>query len=342
MRKLKVIMLCDTEGPAHAGKDIKVFLKKRDWVTERNCYEALCALGHEVRIMGMYDNIKPFVEEVWADKPDIVFNLVENFDGQSFYERNIVGLFELLKVPYTGSNPAAIVLSKNKALTKELLSHHKINVSRFKVYYRQKRIIRPKWITFPAIVKPLREEASIGISKASLVTADNEFKDRIKFIHDNMMQDAIVEEYIEGRELYVSIMGNKSLTTFPIRELYLPSEPNGPQFATYKVKWDPEYRKRWKVRYAFAKIKDKKLEEQILNIAKRAYRVLRIQGYARLDMRLTPDGEIYIIEANPNPGITKREDFSLSAKKGGLEFNDMIARILSLGLEYHDGESIQE
>jgi len=342
MKRLNVIMLCDTIGAPPSDQNFQEILKTDDWKTERQCYEALQELGHTVRVIGIYDDIRPLLETVWNEKPDIVFNMVESFRGESFYDRNIVGLLELMQLPYTGSNPAAMVLCKNKAITKEILSHHKISVPRFKVYTRVQKVHRPSWLRFPLLVKPLRDESSWGISKASLVTDDTELKERLLYIHESLGQDAISEEYIKGRELYVSLMGNKRLKTFPIRELFLPTENPGPQFATYKVKWDKEYRKKWNVRYSYAEFDDKKLECRIFHVAKRVYRLLRIQGYARIDLRLTENGNIYIIEANPNPGITKDEDFTMSLKKGGLAYKDMIQKILQLGFEYHQLDHMQE
>jgi len=342
-RKLSVILLCDArEASITNEREIKDSLESSDWMAERHCMEAMKEQGHNVRLIGIYNDIRPFLVAIGEDKPDIIFNMVEEFDGQSFYERNIVGLYELLQVPYTGANPASIVLCKNKALTKEILSHHKINVPGFKVYYRRKKIFRPRSLKFPLIIKPLRDEASTGIARASLIANDDELMERIGYIHDTLGQDAIAEEYIEGRELYVSIIGNKNLTVLPIRELLFSKDENGPNFATYKVKWDKEYRNKWNIRYGFAKFDNPKLEEKIFRVAKRAYRVLRIKGYARVDIRLTPDNEIYIIEANPNPALDKEDEFAKSAMKAGMEYKDLIQRIINLGLEYQKSESIQE
>ncbi|MCH7504119.1 ATP-grasp domain-containing protein [PVC group bacterium] len=342
MKKLDVILICDTMGETPQNRNYLELFKKKEYKTERQCYESLKNLGHDIRVVGIYDDIRPLLDAVAEKKPDIFFNLVEHFHGQSFYERNIVGLFELLQIPYTGSNPAAMVLCKNKGITKEILSHHHIHVSKFKIFYRGCRVYHPKWLKYPVIIKPLRDESSYGISNASVISNDTDLKERANFIHDNLAQDVIAEEYIEGRELYVSMLGNRIITTFPIRELKLPIENEGPQIATYKVKWDPEYRKKWKVRYGFAYLKDPVLEKKIIETSKRVYKILRIRGYARIDIRLTSDKEVFVIEANPNPGITKDDDFALSARKHGLNFDDLVSKILSLGLEYNEDSSIQE
>jgi len=183
-------------------------------------------------------------------------------------------------------------------------------------------------------VKPVKEEASYGISQASFVETDEQLRERVAFIHEKYDSDVIAEEYVEGRELYVSLMGNVRLSVFPIRELvFREVPPNEPKIATYNAKWDEEYRKRWGLQNQFAEGLDPALVAQIEQMCKRIYRLLTIDGYARIDLRLTVDNKVYFIEANPNPILAEDEDFALSAGKAGLPYPQLIDRIVRLGMK---------
>jgi D-alanine-D-alanine ligase len=198
---------------------------------------------------------------------------------------------------------------------------------------RGQRIARLKQPKFPLIVKPVKEEASYGISQASFVGNDEQFRERVTFIHEKHNSDVIAEEYIEGRELYVSLMGNVRLTVFAIRELvFREVPPDEPKIATYKAKWDEEYRKRWGLENQFAENLDPALLTNIQEKCKEIYRLLTIDGYARIDLRLTPENKLYFIEANPNPILSDDEDFALAAGKSGLAYPQLIERIVRQGL----------
>jgi D-alanine-D-alanine ligase len=198
---------------------------------------------------------------------------------------------------------------------------------------RGQRIGGPRQLKFPILVKPVKDEASYGISRASFVKEEEQFRERIAFIHEKHKSDAIAEEYIDGRELYVSIMGNTRLTVFPIRELvFREVPPNEPKIATYKAKWDEEYRKRWGLDGQFAEDLDPALVKEIEQMCKDIYRLLTIDGYARIDLRLTADNKIYFIEANPNPHLAADEDFAQSAQKAGLKYPQLINAIIRLGM----------
>ena len=184
-------------------------------------------------------------------------------------------------------------------------------------------------------MKPVKEEASYGISQASFVETDEQFRERVTFIHEKHNSDAIAEEYIEGRELYVSLMGNLRLTVFPIREMvFREVPPDEPKIATYRAKWDEEYRKRWGLQNQFAEELDPALvATDSREPVKSIYRLLTIDGYARIDLRLTPDNKLYFIEANPNPILADDEDFALSAGKAGLPYPHLIDRITRQGMK---------
>jgi len=237
-------------------------------------------------------------------------------------------------LPFTGCGSTGLILCKHKGISKKILHYHRIHVPNFVVVLRSQRIARPGQLKFPVLVKPVKEEASYGISQASFVETDDQFRERVAFIHEKHESDVIAEEYIDGRELYVSLMGNARLTVFPIRELvFREVPPNEPKIATYSAKWDEEYRKRWGLENQFPEGLDPALVAHIEETCKRIYRLLTIDGYARIDLRLTAANEIYFIEANPNPHLAEDEDFALSAGKAGLSYSQLIDRITRQGLK---------
>lgn len=331
---LHVLVVFDTAGPP-ANQDFSAELKTEAWKTEAHVIEALKGLGHRVTTLGLYDDASPLIQAVQQLRPDIIFNLAEAFDGESRFDRNIVGLFELLKIPYTGASPPSLMLCKNKGLTKEILSFHRIKTPRFRVLELGRPVHLPKQIPYPILVKPLREEASYGISQKSLVDNEDDLIKRIQYVHESMERDVIIEEFIKGRELYVSIVGNHRLTVFPLIEMLFTKMPNEAQkFATYKAKWDQAYRKRWGIESSIIDDKlDPVLVKKIKHTCKRVYRLLQIKGYGRIDLRLTRDGEVVIIEANPNPFIANDEDFAMAAAWDKCDYPQLIQRILTLGLE---------
>src|SRR5207244_5166494 len=234
--------------------------------------------------------------------PEVIFNLADQFKNNRGFDQNIVSFLEMQSVPFTGCSATGLVLCKHKGISKKILHYHRIHVPNFVVIPRGQRIARPKQLKFPILVKPVKEEASYGISQASLVGTDEQFRERVNFIHEKYNSEAIAEEYIDGRELYVSLIGNIRLTVLPIRELvFREVPPNEPKIATFKAKWDDEYRKRWGLENQFAEDLDPQLVTDIEETCKRIYRLLTIDGYARIDLRLAPDNKVYFIEANPNP-----------------------------------------
>ena len=264
----------------------------------------------------------------------MLFNLADEFKNNRGFDQNIVSFLEMQGVPFTGCGATGLTLCKHKGISKKILSYHRIHVPNFVVIPRGQRIARPKQLKFPILVKPVKEEASYGISQASFVENDEQFRERVAFIHEKYDSDVIAEEYIEGRELYVSLMGNLRLTVFPIRELiFREVPPNEPKIATYRAKWDEEYRKRWGLKNQFAEGLEPALVAHIEQTCKRIYRLLTIDGYARIDLRLTAANEVYFIEANPNPILAADEDFALSAGKAGLPYPQLIDRIIRHGMK---------
>jgi D-alanine-D-alanine ligase len=218
---------------------------------------------------------------------------------------------------------------------KKILSYHRILVPDFGVFPLNRRVKRPKRLKLPLIVKSVNEEGSAGISQASLVDTDEKLTERVEFVHKNLGTDAIAEEFIAGRELYVGIMGNQRLEAMPIWEIFLDAMPDDAvRIATAKVKWDHDYQKRHGIKTGPAGELPPGAEERILRICKRVYRLLNLSGYARLDLRLSPDGRVYVLEANPNPNLDKDDDFAQSAKKAGVEYDQLLQRLVSFGQSY--------
>jgi len=307
--------------------------------TEYDVKQALLALGHEVRVVGVYDDLAPVRKTIEDWKPQIAFNLIEDFAGVSAFDYYMVSYLAMMKIPYTGCNPRGLVLARDKALSKKLLAFHRIDVPEFTVFPFGRAIRPPAKMKYPVIVKSLTEEGSVGIAQASFVENGEQLRERVALIHEKFQGDAIAEQYIDGRELYVTVLGNSRLTVLPIRELAFKETPEGrPRLATYKVKWDPKYRERWGIDYGFAGHLPNGLEEQVGKLCKRIYRILDLSGYARIDLRLTPSGDLYVLEANPNPGIARDEDSTLSAKKAGIGYKDFIQLLVQLGLRAHDTE----
>jgi len=333
-KRLKVLLLFHVPYPTERGYDFKEeFADPENMYTERDVANALKANGYEVRLLGLCNEITPLLEEIKAFKPDVIFNMAEVYDNKTHLDKNVAGLLEMIGIPYTGARADALFICNNKALSKKVLRFHRLRVARFQPFYRGHKIWRPKTIKLPAIVKPLSEEASRGISQASVVDSDEAFIERIRFIHESMATEAIAEEYIEGRELYVSVIGNKRLTVLPPREMNFGELPEDePRIATYKAKWDDAYRERWGIRSSFASRLSDEVRQKIQDSCKRAYRALNIRSYIRFDIRVTPEGRVYIIEANANPCIARIDEFAQAAEKIGISYNQLIRKIVQMAV----------
>ena len=333
-KKLKVLALFDAIRPTKIDQDLSKEMKTEDWKTEANVLTALGTLGHPTEHLAIFDNLDLLRQKLESFAPDVIFNLADQFKNNRGFDQNIASLLEMQGVPFTGCGATGLVLCKHKGTSKKILGYHHIHVPNFVVIPRGQRIARLKQPKFPLLVKPVKEEASYGISQASFVTSDEQFRERVAFIHEKHDSNVIAEEYIEGRELYVSVMGNAKLTVFPIRELvFREVPPNEPRIATYKAKWDNEYRKRWGLLNQFPEDLPPPLVAEIEDICKRIYRLLTIEGYARIDLRLTADNKLYFIEANPNPILAEDEDFAQAAARAGLPYPKLIDRIIGIGMK---------
>jgi len=309
-----------------------------DWMTEHHVMTTLRGLGHEVLHVGVAGDLAPIRDAIRDFKPDVAFNLIEAFDDVVTWDQNVVAYLELSKVPYTGCNSRGLMLGRDKALTKKLLAFHRIAVPEFMIVPRRRRIRRPKRLGFPLIVKSLTLDASIGISQASVVEDEDKLAERVRFIHESLDTDALVESYIEGRELYVGLLGNQRVTALPVWELSFANMPEeSRKIATERLKWSLSYQRKHGIVNAEAKDLPPGLAERVQAICKRAYRILLLSGYARIDLRVDPGGRVYVIEANPNPQLAQGEDFAASALRAGIEYGPLLQRIVNLGLRWEPG-----
>lgn len=310
-------------------------LQTAPWRTEYDVISTLRGLGHEVLPLGVHDDLGELRRTNFEWKPQIAFNLLEGFDDVTIFDQNVVSHLELLKLSYTGCNPRGLLLSRDKSLSKKLLAYHRIPVPEFEVFRAGRPIRRPKRLAFPLIVKPLTQESSVGISQASVVDSDEKLKERVTFVHESIGTAAIAEQYIEGRELYVGIVGNQALQAFPVWELFFSNmPPEARRIATDRVKWSVKYQKKYGIESGPARDLPEALGEKIQHLCRRTYRALELSGYARIDLRLDMEGRVWVLEANPNPQIAQGEDFAASADKAGVAYDALLQRILNLGLRW--------
>jgi D-alanine-D-alanine ligase len=313
----------------HTEKEIE------EWRTEYDVTTTLRRIGHEVRCLGVLDSLTELRTVIADWKPEIVFNLLEEFDGIVTYDQHVVAFLELMRQPYTGCNPRGLLLSRDKSLCKQLFAFHRIPTPQFTVFGRSAKFRVPRKVKFPLFVKSTVEDASLGIAQASVVDDAAKLRERVEFVHDQVKSDALVEEYIAGRELYVGILGNERLTRLPVWEMVFGSMPDSlAAIATRKVKWDKRYQSRYGITTRAAEDLPPAMLARLDKLSRRIYRALGLSGYARMDFRVTPEGNIYVLEANANPNLEAEEDFAESARASGITYEDLLGRLIQLGLSY--------
>ena len=328
---MKVLVLFDLARAPAAGETFspEILQKEEDKQTEADVLACLQRLGHEVETLAVFSDVACIIDKLKTFAPDVVFNLTESFHSNRAHEPNIPALLELMKVRYTGARPDGLILCKDKALAKKVLAYHRVRVPHFVISTESRPLKRLRRFVFPAFVKPVSEESSDGISRASFAKSEEEALERARFIQEKFHCDALIEEYIEGRELYLSVMGNRKLAVFPPREIFFDQVPDAePKFATYKAKWNDAYRKKWGIQNGPARELPAGMEEKLARLARKVYRVLKIQGFGRIDVRLTNGAEIVTIEANPNPSLAREDDFAQAAAAAGIDYDTLIQKIL--------------
>jgi D-alanine-D-alanine ligase len=335
MRKLRVLVLMhDYQVPPAdvTGHD----LETAPWKTEYDVLRTLRdELGHEVHPLGIKDDLAGIRQANEELKPHIAFNMLEAFHEVGTFDQNVVSYLELIRLSYTGCNPRGMLLARDKALSKKLLHYHRIPVPEFSVVARGRKPKLPKRLTFPLIVKPLSQEASIGIAQASVVPDDAKLRERVQFIHDSIHTDAIIEQFVEGRELYCGVIGNQRVQILPVWEMTFANMPESQhRIATERVKWSAKYQKKMGIDTGLAQGLANGIPDRIQHISRRVYKTLELSGYARIDLRLDDAGRVYVLEANPNPQIARAEDFAESAASAGLPYPALLQRILTTGIRW--------
>ena len=334
--KLKVAVLYDVweeqeppepppEKPAR-GKRRKKKLEKADRV---EIFEALGKLGHEPFYQVLDGAEKTLVALAKWDA-DLVFNLTESYAGDDTKDMNIAAYLELLDCRYTGAGPHAMYLAQDKALAKKIFAFHGIKTPFFATSYRGK-LDHSHDISFPLIVKPTSEDGSIGIDQGSFVESVKELMERIHYIQEEFDSPALIEEYIEGREIYAAILGNENPEVLPLVELDLSKLPKGtPKIAGKEVKWETDTEAYKVTKSAPAEDLDEATTKRLSETALSAYQALKLRDYGRVDMRLSKKGEVFVIEANPNPWLASSAEFAMAAKKAGRNYTELIAEIVDL------------
>lgn len=305
------------------------------WKTEFDVIATLRNIGHEVQVVGVYDDLRVIRHAVEGFRPQIAFNLLEEFHGESLFDQHVVSYLELLRIPYTGCNPRGLTLAHDKALSKKILSYHRVPVPAFVEFPLNRKIRRSARLGFPLIVKSMIHEGSVGISQASVVYDDEHLQERVSFIHRQTQGPAIAEQFIEGREIYVAMLGNSQVRTFMPWELSIAKLPEGvPLIATRRVKWSYAYQERAGVMTAAASLSAEQ-RQTLDRLSRRCYKALYLSGYARLDFRLDTRGQFYLLEANPNPNLSYGEDFAEAAEHDGLGFERLVQKLITLGISHH-------
>ncbi len=335
MKSLRVLVLvhADLVPPdsmeGHTDEEIL------EWKTEFDVWTTLQNIGHDAQIIGVRDDLGVIREKLADFKPHITFNLLEEFHSVPTFDSYVVSYLILKQQKFTGCNPRGLMLAHDKSLTKQILTYHRLPTPRFFVIPVGRVARKPGRLSYPLFIKSATEEASLGLSQANIVHNDEELVQQVSEIHKVTESDALCEEYIEGRELYVGIIGNTRLTSFKIWELkFDKNKEKIPLIATREAKWDPKFQKKYGVMTYPAEDLSPEIELKILQTCKRVYRALFLTGYARIDLRLTEDGRIYVLEANPNPNLSYGEDFAESGEARGITYEDLLNRIVNLGLQY--------
>ena len=335
LKNARVLVLFDTDGEPPASQEYKKQLESTD-EAEFDVARALISKGHQVRLFGFRDNLDQLTAGLRAEPVDVVFNLSERFRGLSALDYTVASVLEMLGLPYTGASSEGLILARDKALTKKVFAYEGIRIPRFMVCARRGVVQRPSDLRFPLIVKPLDEDASVGIAQASVVRDDDALKERVTFIHDRFKTDAIVEEFIAGRELYIGVIGNEAPVALPPIEMVFGNDSTAEtRIATFKAKWSVRYRESKGIQNMIAENLSPEVRQRLADVALRAYRAAGLRDYGRIDVRLAHDDAIYVVEANPNPYLAEGEDLAWAAEEAGHRYQDFIEEIAEMAVSRH-------
>jgi len=344
--KMKIAILYDVwedaeevvEAPAEKkrkpGKKTKKEKEDREEILE-----ALEKLGH-APFYQVLDGTPQCLQSLAKCDADLIFNLTESYAGDDTKEMNIAAYLDLIGIPYTGAGPHANFLAQDKGTAKKMFAFHGIKTPYFATSYRG-RIDHSHDITFPLIVKPIWEDGSIGISADAVVHSVKELMERVEYIQDEFDSPALIEEYIEGREIYCAILGSYEHTeSLPLVELDLSKLPKGtPKIASYDVKFEKDTEAHRLTKSRLAENLDEETTTLLSETALAAYRAVKLRDYGRIDMRLSPKGEVYVIEANPNPWLSNKQEFAMAAKASGRSYTQLIGEIVDLAVARHQSRN---
>jgi len=337
MRKLRVLVLVhDLLLPPPDAEELD-WEQTYDYQMELDVQQTLRGLGHEVEMLGVTDDLSEIAAAVERFRPHIAFNVMTDFHDITAYESHVVSYLELLKVPYTGCNPRGILLGNDKALCKKILTWHGVRCPAFTSFEPGTKKARlPKGVDYPVIVKSAIEHGSTGLSQASVVYDEAHLRKRVAYMFDKVGGEVIAEQFIPGRELTVSVVGNGSrLHVLPVWEVWYDKLPKGKHaIATEQVKWDVDYAQSIGIKTGKARKLSTGKQREVQRIARDAYRALGLSGYGRMDMRMDERGDVYVIEANVNPDLTEIEDFSEAAAAYGWDYGELLQQIVNAGLRY--------
>ena len=335
MKKLKVLVLVPESGvPPESLKGV-TDKELIEFPNEYDVVNTLREIGHETEVLGVQSDLGAIRRKINSFKPHITFNLLESFHGVSVYDQHVASYLELMKQAYTGCNPRGLLIGHDKALSKKILTYHRIKTPRFAVFRMRKKIVPPKNLKYPMIVKSLIEHGSYGLAQSSLVTNEKALVERVQYLHEQLDTHAMAEEYIDGRELYVAVLGNRRLETLPIQELFFGDlREEAPRIATYRVKWDWAYQEKLGIDLRTVKDLPPNVVNEVNKLGKRVYRALSLSGYGRIDLRLTPEGELYVLEANPNADVAEDEELSNAFSAAGGDYAGLLQKIIQVGLSY--------
>lgn len=340
MSKKRVLVLFDTDNDPPANQDYTKHLAAEVGEVEFEVARVLMERGYEVRLLGFRRDLDQLLVGLRAQPFDVVFNLTERFGDLSTLDYTVAGVLEMLGIPYTGAGPTGLILARHKALTKMVLNHHEVRTPRFIEIEEGKPCRRPSDLRFPLIVKPVDEDASVGIARASVVRDDQALAERVQFVHERLKTSAIVEEFIAGREIYVGVVGNEQPKALPpIEMVFDTAVPSDHRIATFKVKWSTKYRESRGISNRIASDLPPEVLTRLGEVAIASYKAAGLRDYGRVDVRLAHDHEIYVVEANPNPYLSDGEDMAWAAEEGGFPYPELLEAIVEMALKRGPGGS---
>jgi D-alanine-D-alanine ligase len=334
--QLKVAVLYDVWGEEEDTSEpeaTRAGRKRKEKEDREEIFEALEKLGHAPSYY-VLDGRPQSLYGLGKCGADLVFNLTESYAGDDTKEMNVAAYMDLLGIPYTGAGPHAHFLAQDKATAKKMFAFHGIRTPFFATAYRG-NIDHAHDVKFPLIVKPQSEDGSIGIDAEAVVTGVKELMERVEYVQNEFDSPALIEEYIEGREIYAAILGSYEQTeVLPLVELDLSKLPNGtPKIASRDVKFETQSKAYRLTKSKIVEDLDEPTVQKLSDTALAAYRAVKLRDYGRIDMRLTPDGDVYVIEANPNPWLSSKHEFAMAAKKSGRNYTQLIGQIVEMAVD---------